>query len=82
MMYCTATNQAAVYASLAECKTTCAAFPDTVKFNITDTTLQEQKQVACLLYHAQEASTVPVDHCLGDLAKGDGGALSATCTNP
>jgi hypothetical protein len=79
-MYCSAANMAAVYTSEAECKTTCAKFPDTLKFNVTDTTLQEKKEVACLLYHVQEASTAPVDHCLGDLAKGDGGDLSTTCS--
>jgi hypothetical protein len=79
MMYCTAPNQAAVYATLAECKTACAAFPDTAKLDVTNTTLQEQKQVACLLYHSQEASVAPADHCNGDLAKDDAGNASATC---
>lgn len=82
MMYCTSANMAEVYKTLAECKTTCAGFPDTAKFNATDTALQEKKEVACLLYHVQEASTVPADHCLGDLAKGDGGEASATCSGP
>lgn len=79
-MYCTAANMASIYASEAECKTTCAKFPDTAKFNVTDTALQEKKEVACLLYHVQEASTAPADHCNGDLAKGDGGELSTTCS--
>ena len=79
MMYCTATNSAAVYATLADCKTACAAFPDTAKLDVTNTTLQEQKQVACLLYHSQEASVAPADHCNGDLAKDDAGNASATC---
>jgi len=35
--------------------------------NVTDTTLQGTAQVACLLYHAQEGSTAPMDHCVGDL---------------
>lgn len=79
MMYCTAANMAPVYATLADCKTACAAFPDTAKFNVTDTALQEQKQVACLLYHVQEASAAPADHCNGDLAKDDAGHASTTC---
>ena len=79
MMYCTAANQAAVYATLADCKTACAAFPDTAKLDVTNTTLQDQKQVACLVYHAQEGSVAPKDHCLGDLAKDDAGNASATC---
>lgn len=80
MMYCTAANMAAVYSSLAECKTACATFPDTLKFNVTDTTLQTKKEVACLLYHVQEASAAPPDHCLGDLAKDDAGNASMTCS--
>jgi hypothetical protein len=80
MMYCTAANMAAVYSSLEQCKATCATFPDTVKFNVTDTTLQTKKAVACLLYHVQEASAAPPDHCLGDLAADDAGNASMTCS--
>jgi hypothetical protein len=32
-------------------------------------------EVACLLYHAQMGSAVPVPHCLGDLAITDGSCL-------
>ncbi len=80
MMYCTAANSAAVYPDLATCKTTCAMFPDTATFNVTDTTLQTEKQVACLLYHVQEGSVDPPDHCLGDLAPDDAGNASTTCS--
>lgn len=76
MMYCTATNDAAVYPSLQDCKAQCAMFPDTVKFNIG---VQDGKSVACLLYHSQEASSVPPDHCLGDIIADDAGDLSTTC---
>lgn len=76
MMYCTAANSAAVYSSLADCKTQCAKFPDTVKFNIG---VQDGNSVACLLYHVQEASSVPPDHCLGDIIADDAGDNSTTC---
>jgi hypothetical protein len=76
MMYCTAANNAAVYASLQDCQTQCAKFPDTVKFNIG---VQDGNSVACLLYHVQEASSVPPDHCLGDIIADDAGDLSTTC---
>ncbi len=80
-MYCTTANKAQVYASLDECKATCAAFSDTAKFNVTDMMLQDKKQVACLLYHVQEASAAPPDHCNGDLAKAEAGTGSVTCAN-
>ena len=76
MMYCTAANMAAVYSSLQDCQTQCAAFPGTVKFNIG---VQDGSSVACLLYHSQEASSVPPDHCLGDIIKDDAGDKSTTC---
>ena len=75
-MYCTAANMAAVYSSLQDCQTQCKAFPDTVKFNIG---VQDGSSVACLLYHAQEASSVPPDHCLGDIIADDAGDKSTTC---
>jgi hypothetical protein len=76
MMYCTAANQAAVYSSLQDCKTKCAAFPDTTTFNIG---VQDGSSVACLLYHVQEASSDPPDHCLGDIIADDAGDKSTTC---
>jgi hypothetical protein len=76
MMYCTAANSAAVYSSLSDCKTQCAAFPDTEKFNIG---VQADDSVACLLYHSQEASSVPPDHCLGDIIADNAGHKSTTC---
>ncbi len=76
MMYCTSANSAAVYTSLDDCKTKCSAFPDTVKFNIA---VQDGNSVACLLYHVQEASSVPPDHCLGDIIADDAGDKSTTC---
>jgi hypothetical protein len=75
-MYCTAANMAAVYTSSQDCHTQCMAFPDTVKFNIG---VQAGSSVACLLYHVQEGSSVPPDHCLGDIARDDAGNMSATC---
>ncbi len=76
MMYCTAANSAAVFSSLQDCQTKCAAFPDNVHFNIG---VQDGSSVACLLYHSQEASTVPPDHCLGDIIADDAGDKSTTC---
>ena len=76
MMYCTTANNALVYSSLQDCKTQCAKFPDTVKFNIG---VQDGNSVACLLYHVQEASSVPPDHCLGDIIADDAGNNSTTC---
>jgi hypothetical protein len=76
MMYCTAANMAAVFTSLQDCQTQCAAFPNDVKFNIG---VQDGSSTACLLYHVQEASSVPPDHCLGDIIKDDAGDKSTTC---
>ena len=76
MMYCTASNMAKVYSDLNDCKTTCMSVPDDARYSIA---VQEGPHQACLLYHVQEASTVPPDHCLDDLAKGDGGIKSVTC---
>ncbi len=76
MMYCTSANNALVYSSLQDCKTQCAKFPDTVKFDIS---VQDGNSVACLLYHVQEASSVPPDHCLGDIIADDAGNNSTTC---
>jgi hypothetical protein len=76
MMYCTAANKAAVYSSAMDCQMQCAAFPDTVPFNIG---VQDGSSVACLLYHSQEASSDPPDHCLGDIIKDDAGDKSTTC---
>jgi hypothetical protein len=75
-MYCTDSNMAKVYSSVSDCTMTCGQFPDNVPYSIA---VQDGKSTACLLYHSQEASSAPADHCLGDLAKGDGGVLSVTC---
>ena len=77
MKYCTAANKAQVYSDLGDCMTTCMALPDDVRFSIA---VQDGNHQACLLYHVQEASTVPDDHCNGDLSKGDGGIKSVTCS--
>jgi hypothetical protein len=80
--FCTAANQAAIYPDTATCKANCALFPDTVKFSVADDAgTQTTNQVACLLYHAQESTTAPVDHCLGDLSN-DGGNFTVTCAAP
>jgi hypothetical protein len=65
MHFCTGAAQ--VYTTHDQCMAVCGATPDTMTFNVTDTTLQGTAQVACLLYHAQEGSTAPMDHCVGDL---------------
>jgi hypothetical protein len=77
LMYCTGANQ--IYTSPQDCMTTCMSFPDTLRFNVNDATVQASNSQACLLYHSQEASSNPPDHCLGDLQKGDGGIKSVTC---
>lgn len=73
-MYCTGANQ--IYSDASDCASTCAQFDDTVRYDIS---VMTGGSTACLLYHSQEASTNPPDHCLGDLEKGDGGILSVTC---
>jgi hypothetical protein len=65
-MYCTQANMAAVYTDDADCEATCKATKDDVKFNLGT---QDGDHVACLLYHVQEGSVAPADHCPGDLAK-------------
>jgi hypothetical protein len=67
MKFCVGANK--VYNDLNDCQTTCASFPNTKRFNVTDPMLQDTKEQACLLYHVQEGSANPPDHCLGDLAK-------------
>jgi hypothetical protein len=65
--YCTAANMAGpIYASNAECMSWCMATKSDIVFNIATQAGDEQ---ACLLYHSQEASTTPPDHCNGDLMK-------------
>ena len=71
MMYCTTANMAKVYDSPAACMTDCATRKTDVKYNIA---VDMGDEVACLLYHVQEASSAPMDHCLGDLA-----TTSMTC---
>lgn len=73
MMYCTEANMAKVYADAAACQVDCKAHKDDVKYT---TAVDAGNHVACLLYHVQEGSTVPADHCPGDL-----GATSTTCTD-
>ncbi len=72
--YCTGANQ--VYTSLPDCKATCALAKVDLRFSVTPEPTGAQQ--ACLLYHAQEGSVVPADHCLGDLKKDPGGP-SITC---
>ena len=64
-MYCTDANMAKVYDSSMACMTDCATRKTDIKYNIA---IDAGNEVACLLYHVQEASSAPVDHCLGDLA--------------
>ncbi len=74
-MYCAGSSQ--IYSSLSDCMSVCAKVPDDVTYSIG---IQDGPHVACLLYHVQEASSVPPDHCLGDLERPDGGTgKSVTC---
>jgi hypothetical protein len=76
--YCVATD--AVYADLADCKATCARAGTTAKFSTAaDAGIDELAQVACLLYHVQEASVAPGFHCVDDLARPPDGGLSTVC---
>jgi hypothetical protein len=56
----------AIYTSQMDCETTCGMFRGDLRFNIT---IQTGMEKACLVYHAQEASADPPDHCLGDLVR-------------
>jgi hypothetical protein len=85
MTYCTAMYQAQVYQNLAECMSVCQATPDDVPYT---TNTQDGPHVACLIYHAEEAASVPKenpsDHCAnamgtGDLQRIDAGGKSVTC---
>ena len=70
--FCIGTSK--IYSSTADCMATCNATGSDKRFNISIEVGFEQ---ACLLYHAQEASLAPADHCLGDLMKAaDAGATS------
>jgi hypothetical protein len=78
-MYCTAANSAMTYSSLSQCMSVCGATPNDVAFSIN---VQAGPHVACLLYHVQEGSSDPPDHCLGDLLPTDAGPPlhpSVTC---
>lgn len=75
MMYCTEANKAKVYDSNTDCMTTCAKAKTDIPYTVKTT---DGNEAACLIYHAQEASVAPADHCIGDLAKKDG-VTSVTC---
>jgi hypothetical protein len=79
LTYCVGPEQ--VFANLSTCEGACASFHTTAPYSVTDTTIQTRTQVACLLYHAQEATTVPMDHCLADLAP-MGAGQTVTCHLP
>jgi hypothetical protein len=65
--YCTAANMAGpIYTSDADCMAWCKATKSDLRYNIA---IQAGDEQACLLYHSQEASVVPPDHCNGDLKK-------------
>lgn len=66
LMYCTAQNSAQIYTDAADCMADCKAHKTDQRFNVN---VQEGNEQACLVYHAQEASSAPADHCTGDLAK-------------
>lgn len=76
---CVGSNQ--VFADLATCAGVCASFHTDARYSVTDVSIQTRTEVACLLYHAQEATTVPMDHCLSDLAP-MGAGQTVTCHLP
>jgi hypothetical protein len=79
LKYCTGMNT--VYPDSSSCESVCMSFGTSAVYSVTDTSIQTRTQVACLLYHAQEATTVPMDHCLSDLAP-MGAGQTLTCSKP
>jgi hypothetical protein len=72
MKYCTAENMAKVYDTRTACETDCKSKnANAGGFNASDASLQEGASQSCLLYHVQEGSVVPADHCTGDVAPGN-----------
>jgi hypothetical protein len=71
MMYCTAANGASVYTTRTACLAACATHGTDMSLDTgTGDRTDMGNEVACLLYHAQMASSSPIDHCLGDIAGG------------
>jgi hypothetical protein len=78
--FCTAANNAEIYPDASVCQTHCAKFPQTVKYSVADDAGSHfGADVACLLYHVQEATTAPMEHCIGDLTN-VGGPSTFTCS--
>jgi hypothetical protein len=76
MTYCTAANNAMLYDSRDACMADCATRKTDMKLDTGDGPRTDLgNEVACLLYHAQMASVVPVSHCLGDLSPTNGACL-------
>jgi hypothetical protein len=83
MMYCTAANQAKIYDTRADCLADCATRERTVPYTAGDPGRTDMgNEVGCVLYHAQMASSAPVNHCLGDLAPALGGLPAAGTCRP
>jgi hypothetical protein len=75
MLYCTAANDAKIYDTRADCLADCATHHTDMKLDTGDGPRTDLgNEVACVLYHAQMASTAPNAHCRGDLA-----TTSGTC---
>ena len=78
MLYCTDANSAAVYDTRDACLADCAMrATDVALCSATPGTTDHGNEVACLLYHAQEATSCPEEHCLGDLA-----ITASSCRSP
>jgi hypothetical protein len=69
MMYCTAANNAQIYADRAACMADCAAHGTDATYTTGDPGRTDMgNEVACQLYHAVMGSQAPAEHCTGDLA--------------
>jgi hypothetical protein len=69
MIYCTDANSAKVYDTRDACLADCAMRRTDVKLCAASPgTTASGNQIACLLYHVQEGSSAPDEHCRSDLA--------------
>jgi hypothetical protein len=78
MGYCTEAHSAQVYDTRDACLADCAMrATDVALCSGTPGTTDHGNEVACLLYHVQEATSCPEEHCLGDLA-----ITASSCRSP
>jgi hypothetical protein len=69
MTFCTDANAAKIYDSRDACLADCATHGTDAKFTSgSPGTTDMGNEVGCVLYHAEQASLAPAEHCPGDLA--------------